>query len=197
MADPTRAAESVAARFTRPMNASTSRWGVLTDPPLVAVATGVLVIVFLGAVQLDAPPGTASLLRVLAGAPLAVAILTSLGLLGARRRVVAWLSTLPFPLENMNAVLNGLGEGLEITFTGEGPASAPLNEQLDRVHTDVFVTKNEPEAPHLVEVRIGVVDSKRNPAASAYQRFARVQEVVAKVLVPLSERYPIAGVRIK
>ena len=60
MADPSarsRAAESVAARFTRVMNAATSRWGVITDPPVLALATGVFLILLLASLRIEAAAG--------------------------------------------------------------------------------------------------------------------------------------------
>jgi hypothetical protein len=191
-----RADQSVSTRFTRIMNATTSRWGMLTDPPLVALATGVLLLAFLGALGAGLDPGVVRALGALAALPISVAVLLSLALLGARRRVVAWLTRQPFPVENMNAVLNGLGEALEVTFTGAQPGVEELNRELDKVHPDAFVTGGVEET-RTVDVRIGVVDSKRNPAASNHQRYARTVALVERVLVPLAERYPIACVRVK
>ena len=53
------------------------------------------------------------------------------------------------------------------------------------------------EEARTVGIRIGVVDSKRNPAASNHRRYARVVALVEQVLVPLAERHPIASVRVK
>ncbi|AUX43306.1 hypothetical protein SOCE26_047510 [Sorangium cellulosum] len=191
-----RAAESVSARFTRVMNASTSRFGVLTDPPLVALATGVFLLVFLGAMGKDAGPSVVRALGALVFVPIAVALVTSVALRGARREVVAWLARQPFPVENLNAVLNGLGEALEVSFARAVPDTAELNIALDKVHPDAFVTGGVEDA-HTLDIRIGVVDSKRNPAATNHQRYARVRELVERVLVPLAERYPIESVRVK
>ncbi|WP_437282849.1 hypothetical protein WME90_20415 [Sorangium sp. So ce375] len=191
-----RADQSVSARFTRLMNASTSRWGVLTDPPLVALASGVLLLAFLGALGRDAGPEVARALGALVFAPITVALVVSVALRGARRAVVAWLARQPFPVENLNAVLNGLGEALEVTFVGAPPEATELNVELDKVHPDAFVTGSVEDA-RTVDIRIGVVDSKRNPAATNHQRYARVRELVERVLVPLAERYPIQVVRVK
>lgn len=191
-----RADQSVSARFTRLMNASTSRWGVLTDPPLVALASSVFLFAFLAALGRDAGPAVARPLGALLLAPITVALAVSVALRGARRAVVAWLARQPFPVENLNAVLNGLGEGLEVTFAGAVPEAAELNVELDKVHPDAFVTGGVEDARTL-EIRIGVVDSKRNPAATNHQRYARVRELVERALVPLAERYPIQSVRVK
>jgi hypothetical protein len=191
-----RADQSVATRFTRIMNASTSRWGVLTDPPIVAIATGVFVLALLGAKSAGAGDGVVRALIAAALLPIGVAAALSLALLGARRRVVAWLARQPFPVDNMNAVLNGLGEALEVSFAGALPKAEELNPEIDKVHPDSFVTETIEET-HTMEIRIGVVDSKRNPAATNYQRFARVIALVEQVLVPVHERTPIACVRVK
>ena len=191
-----RADQSVSTRFTRLMNATTSPRGVLTDPPLVALASGVLLLSFLGALGAGLDPAVVRALGVLAALPLTVAVLVSLALLGARRRVIAWLARQPFPVENMNAVLNGLGESLEVTFAGPPPAASEINPELDKVHPDAFVTGGVEEA-RTIDIRIGVIDSKRNPAASNHQRYARVLLLVERVLVPLAERHPIESVRVK
>jgi hypothetical protein len=196
--DRQRADESIASRFTRLMNATTSPVGMITDPPLVAAATAVLLIAFLAALNMAGGP-LATALGVLAATPFAAALLVSVALLGARRRVVDWLSSVPFPVENMNAILNGLGETLEVTLAGgDGarPTTPELNAELDAVNPDAFVTKFE-EGDSAIEIRIGVVDSKRNPARSNHQRFVRVKEIVERVLVPLSKKCPIAVVRVR
>ena len=190
-----RADESVATRFSRVMNATISPLGALTDPPIIAMITAVLLLAFLGAMRMDVG-GLVPLLGVVAALPVSVAFATSLVLLGGRKRVVEWIATLPFPLENMNAILNGLGESLEVTFEGERPSGPDLNAALERIHPDAFVTRHEPEE-RTVEIRIGVVDSKRNPSASNHARYARLQRIVTEVLVPLATERPIVTVRVK
>jgi hypothetical protein len=218
-----RAAESVSAHFTRVMNATTSRWGMLTDPSIVGVATAPVVVALLAAIRLEAAPALITALQALAATPLLVAVAVTLAQRSARGGVVAWLAGLPFPLENMNAVLNGLGESLEVTFHTAAPGVQQLNAALEQVSPDCFVSKSPedkgrplgqpPEeagqaaggyrggptdpGPATVELRIGVVDDKRNPSASNHQRFARVKALVAEVLIPLMEKHPIAEVRVK
>jgi hypothetical protein len=217
-----RAEESVSARFTRVMNATPSRWGMLTDPSIVGVATAPVVVALVAAVRVDAAPAVITGLQALAALPLTIALGVALAQRGARGEVVAWLAGLPFPLENMNAVLNGLGESLEVTFRDTGPDVKQLNVALDRVSAECFVSKSpedtglplgqEPEEPRhapgyragasqegpaTLEVRIGVVDDKRNPSVSNYRRFVRVKALVAEVLVPLADKHPIAEVRVK
>src|SRR5207245_7485746 len=128
-----RADESVATRFSRLMKASTSPLGTLTDPPLVAVATAPLVVAWLAALELGAPMAGVLALGVLATLPLALALVVTIALSGARQRVVAWLARLPFAMENMNAVLNGVGETLEIRFKETWPAKGELTDTLERV----------------------------------------------------------------
>jgi hypothetical protein len=190
-----RADESVATRFSRVMNATTSPLGVLTDPPLIAVVTAIFFIAFLAAVRMDLA-GLVPVFGVIAAAPVATAILTGLALTGGRKKVVDWLARVPFPLENMNAVLNGVGESLEVVFEGDRPTAADLNAKLEQIHADTFIMRHEPEE-NFIEVRIGVVDSKRNPSATNHARYARVQRIVDEVLVPLAKEHPIASVRVK
>lgn len=194
-----RADQSISASFTRIMKATTSRLGVLTDPPLIALASGVFLVTLLAALQFGAPQVAVRVLTVLLGVPIAVAVIMTLALSGARGKVVSWLASVPFPVENMNAVLNGLGEMLDVTFKSGGPTSAELNKELDAVHPDVFVTKVTPEEGTVeqIEIRIGVVDSKRNPSATNHERYERVRAIVDRVLVPLSARHPITEVRVK
>lgn len=210
----TRAEESIATRFTRIMNATTSPYGVLCDPAFVAVATAPLFLAFLGALELDASKGVVWAFGALFALPFAVALVVSAALLGSKRRVVDWLAGVPFPIENMNAVLNGLGDAIEVTFVADCPKSTELNQELDKVATEVFVMRApdiEPDAPqasdgkvtpastpeNVVEIRIGVVDSKRNPAGSNHRRYERVRAIVGAVLVPLHARFKIVEARIK
>jgi hypothetical protein len=203
-----RAGESVARRFTRIMNATTSPVGVLTDPPIIAFVTAPLLVALLAAAQLEADPRLVRLLAGLTALPFVVAVVVSLALMRSRARVVDWLAGLPFPVENMNAVLNGLGEALEVTFQGAAPSSRELNAELDKVSAESFVVRGPDTATPgdaaakappdpVFEIRIGVVDSTRNPAGSNHQRFERVRSLVEAVLLPLHARLPVAEVRVK
>ncbi len=208
-----RATESVAARFTRLMNAATSRWGVITDPPMLALATGILLIIMLASLRIVVLQGLTPVFAALTALPLLLGVVVSLALLGARRRVIDWLASLPFPVENFNAVLNGLGEGLEITFATSCPKAAEVNPLLDAVSPDAFVTRAPPvesalpggepaeaasiDGRPILEVRIGVVDSARNPSASNFQRYERVRALIDTVLVPLHAKHAVTEVRIK
>ncbi len=157
-----------------------------------------MVVALVASIRLEAAATLITALQVLAAVPLAVAVALALAQTGARARVVAWLAALPFPVENMNAVLNGLGEVLEVAFRDRAPAVTALNGALDRVSADCFVSKSGDDGdPSVVEVRIGVVDSKRNPSASNHQRLLRVQALVDEVLVPLAATSPVVEVRVK
>jgi hypothetical protein len=201
-----RAGESVSSRFTRVMNATTSPLGVLTDPSIVGLATALLAIALLAAFRLEAAPALITVLSAIAVVPLAVGVAVALSLAGARAKVVAWLAGLPFPVENLNAVLNGLGESLEVTFRDSAPDVKELNAALDRVSPECFVgqgagqgaeQRDDGERPPVVELHIGVVDEKRNPSGSNHRRFLRVRALVEEVLLPLVERHPIVEARIK
>ncbi len=191
-----RAGESVATRFTRLMKATTSPMGMLTDPPIVGIATAVLLVAALAAQRSGSAPTLVTALFVIAALPLTVAIVFFVALTGARGAVIRWLGGLPFPVENLNAVLNGMGEQLEIEFEGAPPLSPDLNQRLDAVTPDAFVTESRDET-RSVDVRIGVVDSKRNPARSNHERYARVRALVDGALLPLHRERPIARVRVK
>ncbi len=186
------------------MKATTSPLGMLTDPPLVGLATAIGVLAALGANESGAGPMVVRVLSIIAALPISIALIVTITLTGARRKLVDWLASLPFPLDNMNAILNGLGDGLEVTLAKGCPEeeafferlSKELNQELDKVHSDSFVTKSEHEE-RLLEIRIGVVDSKRNPAKSNHERFVRTRALVEQVLVPLNERHAIESVRVK
>lgn len=193
-----RAEQSVSTRFTRLMNATTSRWGVLSDPSLAGLAIAPTLVALLAALRMEASPAVVTGLQALAATPIVVMIAVTLGLGRARGRIIDWLAGLPFPLENLNALLNGLGETLEITFEGAPPEIAALNAELERVSPACFVSRSGAEGEaRSIDVRIGVVDSTRNPSGSNHARYERVRALVDEVLRPLGERHPIAEVRVK
>ncbi|MBI4699593.1 MAG: hypothetical protein HY744_00260 [Deltaproteobacteria bacterium] len=185
--------ESVARSFTRAMKASCSPLGFLTDPPLVALGLAVTTVLALalgtgaGAARYTGP------LVGLAALPLVVCLAAVLALSGARARVVAWLAGLPFPVENANGLLSGVALVLRIRFREAPPGREELNRLLERVHEDCFVTEID-EAERSVDVRIGVPDSKLNPAGANRRRYLRVVALVERVLVPLADASPIEEV---
>lgn len=191
-----RGADAVSARFSRVMNATTSPLGLLADPPLVALVTAVLALGWLLAKGREASEGLVTALGALACVPVAVAVLVTASLLGARRGVVAWLDATPFPVENVNALLNGVGEVLEVRFDRDPPAERELNERLERVHPDVFVTATRPEE-RVIELRIGVVDDKRLSSRSNHARWVRVRRIVDEALRDLDGSAGVAEVRVR
>lgn len=194
--DKAQASELVAERFSRVMNATSSPLGVVGDPPIVAATTAVFLVAYLAARRSDAPETVQTALLVLVALPIAAAILITFAILGARTKVIAWLAAQPFPVENMNAVLNGLGESLEVTFApgAKVPETPALNAKLDAIHPDCFVIESKDDT---VLLRIGIVDSKRNPAWTNHQRYRRVEELMAKLLVPLHAESPILSIRVR
>jgi hypothetical protein len=197
-----RADASVARRFSRAMRAATVPWGPLSDPALCAVA--VAVAVAFAAFGLGAP----RLRLAVVLAPIAAGVLADVAALRARRRVVDWLAALPFPVENVNALLNGVGSKLLVHFAAGAPDRASLNAMLERVHEDSFALEYLVEGaaavpgsgyraasgPETVEVAIGVPDSKLNPSRAAYRRYRRVRALVDDCLVPLDQTHRIVGV---
>jgi len=190
-----RAEQSVARRFSRQMRACTSPLGALTDPPLVALVEAVLLVGSIVVHQAAPDRVPVSWLYWIVAAPLLFAVLVWLSLGGARRRVVGWLATVPFPVDNINALLNGVGQTLLVRFDGPPPERAALNAALEQVHTDSFALEYADDEP-VVEVRIGVLDSKLNPAGAAHRRFLRARRLVDECLVPLSDDHPIVSVRV-
>jgi len=177
------------------MKASTAAIGVLTDPPLVAAASAITIMTALLLLRLLASPPSNAVLWALGGGPLAIALCALLALSGARGRVVKWLASLPFPVDNVNALLNGVGQNLRLTFRASMPSREELNAALEAVHEDCFALEFHEDEPE-VEVRIGVLDSKVNPARSSYRRYCRARAIVSVALLPLLDKHPIASVRI-
>jgi hypothetical protein len=191
------AAEAVAERFTRPMRATTSRYGALTDPPLVcmAIAGVVTLSLILYTVGVIGRPELPFVYGVVA-LPIVIAVIAHLTMAPARERVVAWLAAQPFPIENVNALLNGVGQHLVVRFRDSHPERDALNTILEQVDDQCFALEYHAVDPE-IEIRIGVVDSKVNPTGAAYRRYRRVQEMIERCLVPVSADHPIAWVRVE
>ena len=185
--------ESVARHLSRLMRASTSPLGVWSDPPVIAVFGAVTVSSALWVARYATTPVPSWALWCFALLPFAVGVGATLALGGARAKVVRWLSSLPFPIGNVNGLLNGVGQNLRIRFRASRPSRDELDELLGQVHEESFALEFSEEEPE-VEVRIGVLDSKFNPARANYRRYLRVQQILSRALVPLSERYPIEHV---
>lgn len=190
------AEETVAARFPRIMKATTSPLGVLTDPPLVGLAVGVVVVVATLLFQLGlVDPARLAFMAALAALPIVVAIAVTVALAGARSRVIDWLAAQPFPIENVNALLNGVAQNLVVRFAAEPPDRDALNARLEAIDPDCFALGYD-EAEHEVEVRIGVPESKLNPTGANHRRYRRVAVIVDQALVPLHAERPIVSVRV-
>lgn len=191
----THAEESIAPRFTRAMRATTSRYGMYTDPPIVALATAATVTAALAIGVNSGGPVPVAALVALAVLPIVISVGVGVALRSARAGVVGWLMGLPFPVENVNGLLHGVADRLRVRFRSTRPDRSELNAALEAVHEDCFVLEFEGDDDELeVELKIGVLDSKYNPCRSAYQRYRRVQRMVERVLVPLAEKHPIVDV---
>jgi hypothetical protein len=191
------AEEQLARRFSRLMNATCSPLGVWSDPPIIAVAGAATVVAALLVARFVVTPPPSWALWSLALAPFAVGAGAALAISGARAKVVDWLVSLPFRVENMNGLLNGVGQNLVVRFRGSRPTREELDAALQAVHEDCFALEfHEQDPKPEVEVRIGVLDSKLNPARANYRRYLRVREIVGRALLPLSEQHPIESVRV-
>lgn len=180
--------------FTAAMNAATSRFGVLCDIPITFIVVAAIGTVTAGAYSLASgiPVWIAA---VVVPVPVFVCIIANLVLRNARRDVVAWLGAVPFPIENVNAVLCGAGEYFEVFFSDDPPPREVVMEFFELASDEVFELERD-ETRRVVSARFGVMDSKRNPYRSANRRYERMRLVVARALVPLHGRHPIARVLI-
>lgn len=194
---PTReeAASRVAERFTRIMRATMSPYGMLTDPPLVWAAMAVVAVpsIVLGNLAL-LPEGSIKWVVALIASPPLTGMAIYLVLAKARDRAIDWLMSLPFTLDNINALLSGAGTGLLLRFDGPTPSREVLTELVDSVHEECFALEFHPDHPE-VELRIGVADSKLNPAMANHRRFQRVRAML-DALISMSEKHPIQWVRV-
>src|SRR5438477_10088736 len=193
--DPKEASESVAEKFTRVMNATTSPLGAYSDVGAASVVSGALVVIGFFAIRRSTDPSSLYVALAVAAFPLAASVLVSTLLTGSRRVVVDWLASLPFPVDNMNALLAGLGDTIEVHFESRDslPTRAALQPKLDEVSDDVLLVKERPEEGS-IEIRLGVIDSKRMPLRTNHLRWKRFVDVVEKTLVPLSKASPIRKV---
>lgn len=186
--------QSVSPRFSRAMNATCSPLGMLTDPAVIGAASAVSVMVALGLrLAFGAEHGT--WLYLLAAAPLLGGLGVMVALSGGRKKVVGWLQRVPFPVHNVNGLLHGVAQTVLIRFAGARPPREEINLLTEAVHDDCFALSYEGDEPE-IEVRVGVPEGTANPTRANHERLLRVQRLVDEALVPLSERYPIAWVRI-
>jgi hypothetical protein len=190
--DPKEASESVAERFTRVMKATPSPIGPWCDLMAASVISGIILAVGLFVIRRSSDSGALYRTLAFAAAPLAVSALLSTTLGGSRAAVVRWLASLPFPVENVNALLAGLGDTLEVYFESGAdlPTRASLQPKLDEISDDILLVKERPDERSL-EIRLGVIDSKRMPLVTNHRRWTRLVTLVDKTFVPLSKTTPI------
>jgi hypothetical protein len=194
---PTEANECVAEKFTRVMNATPSPRGPFSDFMAAAILAGAIVAGGFFAIRRSSDAAALYAVFVAAAVPLVASLILSASLSGSRAKVVSWLCSVPFSVDNLNALLAGLGDTIEIVFApgAELPSRATLQPRLEAISEDVLLVKERPEERTL-EVRLGVIDSKRLPLRTNHARWNRFIDVTEKVLVPLSQTTAIERVRI-
>jgi hypothetical protein len=194
---PNEASECVAEKFTRVMNATPSALGPYSDFMAASILSGALVAVGFFGIRRSTDASALYAVFALASVPLLASAFLSVSLRGARAKVVAWLCSIPFPIDNLNALLAGLGDTIEIVFArGVALPSRPtLQPRLDAISDDVLLVKERAEE-RTVEIRLGIIDSKRFPLRTNHARWKRFIEVTEKVLVPLSQNGAIERVRV-
>jgi hypothetical protein len=179
--------ENVAERFTRVMNATPSALGPYSDFLVAVGISGAVVTVGFFAIRHATTESALYAVLALAIVPPVVSLVLSQRLRGSRDVVVQWLSSLPFPVENVNALLVGFGDTVEVVFEpGVAlPSRSAIAPQLEEVADEVLLTAERVEEQTL-EIRLGVIDSKFFPFSTNHERWRRLVAVVEKVLVPLS-----------
>ena len=194
---PTEANECVAEKFTRVMNATPSPLGPLSDLGAASVLSGLIVVIGFFALRRSADVSLLYAVFAVAAVPLAANVVLSFLVRDSRAKVVAWLCSVPFAVDNLNALLAGLGDTVEIAFApgGELPTRATLQPRLEAVSEDVLLVKERADQRTL-EIRLGVIDSKRMPLRTNHQRWKRLVELTEKVLIPLHQNSPIERVLI-
>jgi hypothetical protein len=195
--DPNEANDSIAEKFTNVMNATPSPLSAFCDVAVASIAAGLVMAVGLFVIRHSGDPTRLYVVIAVAACPFLGSYGLQLGLRGSRHAVVAWMTTVPFPIDNMNSLLAGMGDTLEVFFErgAELPSRANLQPKLFTVSDDVLLVKELPEQS-LLEIRLGVIDSKRMPMRTNHQRYERFLAVVERVLVPLSRTSPIARVHV-
>lgn len=194
MPDPSTLVDCVAERFTPSMNAATSRFGVLCDFSIVFVAVAALGVLTAGAFQVY--PSLPTWVAVIPPAlPIVLALIVHVVLHNSRKAVVQWLSRIPFPVENLNAVLSGAGEHFEVRFLGDMPSREVFMTHLERASDEAYVLDQD-DQERTISARFGVIPSKYNPNAEAHRRYQRMRAIVERSLIPLHDAHPIERVLI-
>jgi hypothetical protein len=189
-----RAEESVAKGFSRAMNATPSPYGFLSDVVFASVvAAGIAFVGLLVVSRLPRPATLIGPVFALAAVPVLVSVGVSIALRRtSRARVIDWIASLPFDVVNLNAVLAGFGDTVEVVFAGRAhlPTRDELAPKLDALHPEILLTDERPELS-LVAIRLGVIDAKRFPMRTSHMRWVRLREVVEHVLLPMHGERPI------
>jgi hypothetical protein len=190
----TQADDSVAERFTRVMNATPSPWGICSDFVLAGLSAGT--IAFGGLLvgpRLTRPETALAIVIGLTSVPFLISAVVSYGLRQhSRSRVVDWLAKFPFEIVNLNAVLAGLGDTIDLTFR-EGvplPARSALQPKLEQVSDDLLITAERPDE-RVVQIRLGIIDSKHLAQRTNHARWVRLCATLDRVLLALHETNPI------
>lgn len=186
--------ESVAGRFTWSMNAATWRHGWFCDIIFAFVMSGMAALGLAVAVHAHVT-WIAWGFGAMTAFPLIGCLVANVMMRNARVHVVAWIASMPFPVENINALLLGMGEMFEIHFVSSIPARTEIMEDFAQVSDDVFVLETRDDERMMV-CRFGVIASKHNPHRLAYGRYARLRQLAERSLGATHEKHPIARVRI-
>ena len=109
------ASDRVALKFTRVMNATPSRFGVLSDLGSASAISGAVLVLSLFFLR-GAADSSRNLALALSVVPLAASLVAAAMLARSREKVVSWMVTLPFPIDNMNAILAGTSDAIEVAF---------------------------------------------------------------------------------
>ena len=194
---PSEASETIAEKFTRVMNATPSPLGLLSDVINASLVSALIIAIGLFMIRRSSDPAALYAVLGASAVPFAVCVIVSIKLRGTREKVVAWLTTLPFPVDNLNSLLAGLGDTVELVFAKGTviPARADLQPRLEAVSDDILLVKERPEE-RTVEIRLGIIDSKRVPLYTNHQRWKRLCDVTEKVFAPLAKQSPIERMRI-
>jgi hypothetical protein len=184
--DRTEANERVAEKFTRMMNATPSRYGPLSDVASASIVSAAVVLIGLFALRHSTDSGARDVVLGVAVLPLVASLLAASAFTGSREKVVSWLASLPIPVDNMNALLAGTSDTVELVFARGArlPTRAELTPTLESLSEDVLLLAERSEES-VLEIKLGVIDSKRLPMVTNHRRYRRFVDLVERVVLPL------------
>ena len=132
--DPNEANDSIAKKFTNVMNATPSPLSAFCDVAVASIAAGLVLAVGLFIIRHGADPSRLYLVLAVAACPFLGSYGLQLALRGSRHAIVAWMTTLPFRIDNMNSLLAGMGDTIEVFFErgAELPSRANLSPSSRR-----------------------------------------------------------------